>query len=410
MSDALAIAATTATLRTLLLNGITRLDSSLGDLDVTTQPLDKARGGSTKAQLNLFLYQTVLNAAWRNMDLPRQARPGETGQPPLALNLYYVITAFGRDGDGDGVSHRVLGSAMSVLHDHPVLGAGEIKDALRDSDLSTQLERLRITPQPLSIEELSKLWTSFQTNYRISAAYEVTVVLIDSARAARTPLPVLTRGQGDSGVASQPDLTPPFPHLDAATPPDGQPAARLGDLVGLTGDHLDGSNVAVQFLSPRWTDPVEVAPEAGATATALRVRIPNQPAAWPAGTYGVAVLVQRTGEAYRRITNAVPLVLAPRIENIVPNPATRDGGGNVTLDLTISPEVRPEQRAALLLADREVVAQPHTAQVNQLTFVIRGAAVGDYFVRVRVDGSDSLLVQRNRTPPQYDPTQRVTVQ
>jgi len=86
------------------------LDGDLADLEVTTQPPDLARKGVTKAQLNLFLYQTVVNAAWRNQDMPRQVRPGENAGPPLALNLHYMITAYGRgDGDNDAVSHRVLG-------------------------------------------------------------------------------------------------------------------------------------------------------------------------------------------------------------------------------------------------------------------------------------------------------------
>ena len=32
----------------------------------------------------------------------------------------------------------------------------------------------------LDIEEISKLWTAFQTNYRISAAYSVSAVLIQN--------------------------------------------------------------------------------------------------------------------------------------------------------------------------------------------------------------------------------------
>ena len=72
MSDARAIAATTATLRTLLLRGVPLLDPTLSDLEVTAQPLDLARRGVTSAQLNLFLYETVVNGAWRNMDVPYQ--------------------------------------------------------------------------------------------------------------------------------------------------------------------------------------------------------------------------------------------------------------------------------------------------------------------------------------------------
>ena len=125
MSNTLAIAATTSTLRNLLLTQIPQLDGDLSDLEVTIQPPDLARKGVTKAQLNLFLYQTVVNGAWRNLDMPRQVRPGETGSPPLALNLHYLVTAYGRgETDTDGTTHRVLGGAMSVLHDHPLLGQG----------------------------------------------------------------------------------------------------------------------------------------------------------------------------------------------------------------------------------------------------------------------------------------------
>ena len=48
------------------------------------------------------------------------------------------------------------------------------------SNLHEQIERVRITPQPLSLEEISKLWAAFQTNYRLSAAYQAAVILIES--------------------------------------------------------------------------------------------------------------------------------------------------------------------------------------------------------------------------------------
>jgi hypothetical protein len=46
--------------------------------------------------------------------------------------------------------------------------------------LHEQVERVRITLQPLTLEEVAKLWNVFQTPYRISVAYEVSVVLIES--------------------------------------------------------------------------------------------------------------------------------------------------------------------------------------------------------------------------------------
>ena len=86
MSNALAIAAVTATLHAILGQGVAA-DTDLNDTTVTTLPPDKARGTVTTNQLNLFLYQILPNAAWRNMTVPQQVRPGETGMPPLALTL-----------------------------------------------------------------------------------------------------------------------------------------------------------------------------------------------------------------------------------------------------------------------------------------------------------------------------------
>ena len=105
-----------------------------------------------------------------------------------------MLTAYGSENDDESVSHRVLGGAMSVLHDHPLLDAQEISDALAGSGLETQFERVRITPIALPMDEMSKLWTALQSNYRLSAGYEITVLLIDgSERPVKAALPVLKR-------------------------------------------------------------------------------------------------------------------------------------------------------------------------------------------------------------------------
>lgn len=415
MSNALAIAAVTATLKHLL-HAITA-DGDLNDTAVTTLPLDKARGNNTANQLNLFLYQIQRNSAWVNSEMPRQVRAGETGFPPLPLNLWYLLTAFGRNDDSDNSAqpfgHHVLGKAMSILHDHPVLSAADIIAAtqtiLPTSDLDRQIERIRITLQPLSVEEIYRLWTGFATPYRLSAAYEVAVTLIESTRATRTPLPVLTRGMNDKGISSQPDLVPPIPGLVTTAPPNNQPSARLNDLVALSGYHLDGTNVGVQFNHPLWTAPIEVAPEPGGTAAQLSVRIPNNPSAWPAGFYAVEIFVQRPGESYRRSTNQLTLSLAPRITIAHASAPAGNNFFTVTAMVTIVPDVRPAQRATLLLGDRAILANDHAAQTSTLTFVSPNMAAGDYYARLRVDGVDSLLVDRSVTPPGFDATQKVSV-
>lgn len=408
MSNPLALAAVTLTLQAVL-NGVTA-DPDLTDTTVTILPPDTARGTNNANQLNLFLYQVLPNAAWRNMNIPSQVAPGETGNPPLALTMHYLLTAFGRDNDTTlPFGHQLLGRAMSILYDHAVLGPDEIRSAtavsLPGSDLDKQVERVRITLQPMSLEEISKLWSGLVTQYRLSVGYEVSVALIESTLPKKTPLPVLTRGAGDKGVTSQPSLIPPFPAIDAILFPNAQTSARLGDTIVLTGNNLDGTNVGLVFSHPLLTAPIEIAPQPGGTSTQVPVAIPNQPATWPAGFYTVRLLVQRPGETSRRATNELSFAVAPRIAVA---PATA-AGPNITYTVTCGPEAWPDQGAVLLLGDREVAAQPHVTQTATLTFPAQNLSAGDYFVRLRVDGVDSLLVNRAVTPPVFDPTQKVTV-
>jgi hypothetical protein len=430
MSNALAIAAATATLRSLLIRG-------LGIPDVTIKPPDAARKSLTGNQVNLFLYQTSIDAAWRNHDMPRQVKPGETGQPPLPLCLYYLVTAFG-EGDDESKAQQLLGQAMSVLHDHPLLGADEIRQAtetdVAGSNLHEQVERVRITPQPLSLEEVSKLWSAFQTNYRLSTAYQVAVILIESTRSVRAPLPVLTQGKDDRGPSAQGNLIPPFPAIDRIDLPNGRSTALLNDPLTLVGHHFalntgDPTQVAVsvQFNTTRLPQPLSAAiPINQRTDMQITVTIPHQAGVfYPAGLYLVSVNVMPTGKPLEtRTTNELPLMLAPAIAQIngvnLPVPPAPpisvarvnvvNGLGDATLQIKCHPEVVPEQSAALLIGDRTVNAEAHTTQTDTLTFMAKQMAAGTYRLRLRIDGVDSPLIDlSDPTQPKFDDSQQVTL-
>ena len=388
MSNGFAIAAVTASLRALLID-------RLGISDVTARPLDKAREGIAGDQVNLFLYHTQVEPAWRNTDMPRQSRPGETGHPPLPLNLFYLLTAFSDDKD-EIKSHSLLGRAMSVLHDHPLLDPSQIKDATQvnvpGSDLHEQIERVRLTLQPLPVDEIHKLWTAFQTQFRTSTAYQISVVLIESTRPAKTPLPVLERGKGDRGVTSQADVTSPFPTLLGIQMPEGQPSARLGDGVTLKGFNLDAGAIEVRVSNPHLAGPGPIA-VGPSTAQEIPITLTDDSTAWVAGFYTVAVTVTDGDDV--RSTNELPLTIAPRITTApLPLDVTRAADESAEIDLTCSPEVLPGQRAALLIGDREVPAEAHPAATGSLKFVVKHAPLGEHFLRLRIDGVDSLLVER----------------
>ena len=402
MSNAFAIAAVTRTLRTIIEEALTDPTDPIPpsippdmrptkQIQVTTLPPDKARdGNATTNEVNLFLYHTVLDAAWCNQDLPRQARPGEVSQPPLALNLYYLITAYGEDNN-ELIAQFLLGRAMRVLHDHPLLMPKEISDALADSELHDQIERVRITPQPMSLEEMSKLWMTFQTQYRISAAYEVSVVLIESTQRRRAPLPVRAANIYVSTFRR--------PVIDEVSPQIVLPGAKLT----IKGQNLKGDAVKLRF-GATLADP----DPATASDQQLEVTLPT---GLRAGVNTVQVVQElklgtppapHPGAGFE--SSVAAFVLAPRITTAPPISVAR----GASLTLTVSPPVGRTQRVVLLVGDQPInlparaVTDPETTA--SLSFSVPGSfQTGNFLLRVQVDGAESPLdVDTNPASPTFN--------
>src|SRR5262249_40292104 len=59
--------------------------------------------------------------------------------------------------------------------------------------LANQLELIKITPEALSNEDIFKLWMAFQTHYRPTTSYQLSVVLIQETQPFKSNLPVQAR-------------------------------------------------------------------------------------------------------------------------------------------------------------------------------------------------------------------------
>jgi hypothetical protein len=202
-----------------------------------------------------------------------------------------------------------------------------------------------------------------------------------------------------------------------------QPSAQLGEILTLGGYHLDGDGLLVRFENQRLATPNEIGPLAAIETPGpvdVKVSLPNDANAqtdWVAGFYNVAVEVARNADPVNktRTTNALSFSLAPRILTV--NPKTRlAADGDFQLTLTCSPQVLPPQRATLLFGGNEIKADPHPAQTDTLTFQIKPvetSSIGVYYLRLRVDGVDSLLVKYQdigpNQPPVFDDEQKVTI-
>jgi hypothetical protein len=414
MSTALAVAGVTAVLRSLLDSWLSEQNAAAalggGNPDVTAVAPDtiELAGPNAGPRLNLFLHHVSSNAGWSNVDLPSSDSGGDrTTSPPLALDLHYLLTAY---GPAELQAEVLLGLGMQRLHLVPVLGRGDIEARLpaplRGSALGRQVELIKITPEPIGTEELSKLWTALQAHYRPSAGYQVSVVLIEAQQPAVSSRPVLTRGPVDPatgqerGIISLPSVGPALPLLAAVAGPDGQPTASLGQTVELSGVNLGGSGRSV-LLESRLLSVAQAIPALPNTPDdVLRFTLPNAPVQLPVGVYTVRARLTSPGAAGPCETNELVLAVLPQILAAT-SPVAPNGQGVATIGIMVKPQIRPFQQVALLLGGRAIPADTHLAATANLTFRVPNATAGAYLAALRVDGLETPRVDRSVSPPVF---------
>ena len=145
-------------------------------------PLDDP--DASGAALVLFLYRVVPNASLRNREhRVGSSIPGQVNvfQNALPLDLYYLLTVGTTPGASEETLLRALGFAMQALQDDPDLTGPAVN-----------YEVVRVTLEPLTTDEASRIWTLFPTaNYRTSIAYLATPVWIDPSKTIPAAAPVL---------------------------------------------------------------------------------------------------------------------------------------------------------------------------------------------------------------------------
>lgn len=171
MSQSTAIGMVSETLRSLLLD---KMDFPQ-DGEVTILAPDES--SNKNCRINLFLYKVQENPVLKNMDW--QVKPGSPTQlvpPPLSLNLFYLVTAYNQNDQqtGNSPAHKILGEAMRVFYEYPIVPRDYFPVGFNESR-----EQIKIMLNTLDPEELSKIWATFSTAFRLSALYEVSVVQLD---------------------------------------------------------------------------------------------------------------------------------------------------------------------------------------------------------------------------------------
>ena len=126
-----------------------------------------------KPVVNLFFYKLS----------PSGFYPDAKSSDPFQIRIQCLITAFGKENEGNGTTEtvlsegefnlRLLGAIMQKFHEKPeqhvsIAGAGPLSQTL-----------LQIIFAPLNIEELNQIWaTQGDIIFRTSLAYEIAMVPI----------------------------------------------------------------------------------------------------------------------------------------------------------------------------------------------------------------------------------------
>ncbi len=430
MSNFLAVATVTETLRQMLNSAVSR-DVSGGARATAVRPAasDKSSmSGLPEVGVNIFLYQIGFNAERRNSDLPNRRADGSLMQrPKVALDLHYLLTFYGDEKQLE--PQRLLGSAVSALHSRPALSRPQIQmalqanDFLEGSDLAEELEMVKFTPLPLSIEEMHNLWSGFfQSPYVLSIAYQASVLFIEGRETPQESLPV-QRVSISAGTFREPFIE------RVALPDDAgrmQPIVQDCSLL-VRGRNLLGQSTRVRVGKSEIT-PLE------ADEDCLKISLSEPP--FPRGSLRAGInslqvihdlLLGEPPAPHRGFeSNAVAFMLRPTISSVSITASSPAGEAGISgeLNLNVRPEIGRGQRAVLFLNElpagspkrggagkrdsggdkssgiissvREAKAYIFRAEIStedsdKISFAFQNIKAGAYSVRLQVDGAESPL-------------------
>jgi hypothetical protein len=427
MTSAAGIAAVTAVLKDLLSNGLIDRDivGAVGDITVTAQAPDRIDAAANESRLNIFLYLVSRNQGWANVGYPSRNGNGDLiSAPPLGLDLHYLLTAYGAK---DLHAEILLGYAMQLMHEMPVLTRPAIRNALSptllvdngdipasltdlfQSGLADQIEQIKICQTFLSTDEMFKLWMAFSAPYRPTAAYHVSVVLIESERQVKGTLPV-QQYTVNAIPMRQPAIDEIRSRATAAAEFKANQPILSGHDVALVGSRLRADAIQV------FAGDLEIT--TGLTISDQQVSFPV-PNTLRAGIHAVHIShlldIGIPPTPHRGVdSNAKPLVLSPSLSNIVPNVTVNSGAadtlpreGEISVD--VAPDVGRDQRVTMLLNEfnpplpsvrparayrieapsRNVPGAPE--QTGTLVIPFADVLPATYLMRLRIDGAESPL-------------------
>jgi hypothetical protein len=305
--------------------------------DVSSLPPDQLAGDNA---LGIYLYHLCEEAAYKNQMWPTRPQPPMRFSP-MGLNLYYVVSARSAltASLGPYREQLLMGLTVKALHDWPI-----IDDATIINGVSILHANLRDADNPLKIElrhvpanEAVSYWTAGSNPLRLSAYYEVRVVLLEPEEPATGGGRVLLYSVR-AMVGGQPHLETSrsqvrfrIPGETADRVVEVQPAlaapatgATSGTEITFMGINLTGDNVSLSIRARAWSDAVPLDAPWGVVSGGDRIFATAQttasgravlPGPYTAFARVVKSLTQPDGTTttVEQLSNDVPFTMVPAV-------------------------------------------------------------------------------------------------
>jgi hypothetical protein len=278
--------------------------------------------------VNLYLYRVTESPFTRNQPWPGDRTTPSSDRPPLGLQLHYLLTPLATQPDdasfteGDD-AHTMLGLAMLALQENPVLNdvhlpalpaAGNLNpttgfdaDAVLPAYLLNSYEKIKIMLSPAGVEELSKIWATINQPYRLSVAYEISLVEITPTPPPPVQGGIVVRTGLDVILLQAPQLDSLNPALGALVRVDSTGALQANSIViGGSGLSFPGQTAIVTVAGR----PASIQPSSPPAVSSLRVTLPTDLEAGPQADVSVTL--------NRRVSTPLAFTVSPWLSTVTP--------------------------------------------------------------------------------------------
>jgi hypothetical protein len=136
--------------------------------------------------LSVWLYRVVRDEELLNAPAVRET--GGMRMPPLPVRMHLLVTPL-RTADvvnGPELEQVILGKVLHSLYDHACFRGADLQ-----GDLAGTASEFHVRLEPMTLEDITRVWTALDAPYELSVSYELTLARIRSERVEQAG-PVLT--------------------------------------------------------------------------------------------------------------------------------------------------------------------------------------------------------------------------